>query len=473
MPLAALALLSACTSNEDFAETDGNRQEQLVTFADPFVGKTTRAGEDDATSILPKGDINTQGLKGVTVRVFGHRLGSALNAGDDKGFGQYTGGDANAPFYGEYGTGNDITWTETDGWHANRNYYWPRSTGYYRFTAFAPAEAIKGVKSYSSGSTTNSLVGDKDVASRGVVISHNMDYDVFCGESTSLSNYGITNIPFVQKVEEGYDLLVSNRWLSEPTDGVTDRDPIYFKFQHILSKLSVKVYSRITSGAATIKLKNIKLYLPKVQDGAYAEYKQNQENGSPAAPLLQENGTYSKGDRWNWVGFTNRDYLTSPITGLSDLTGTGSSYDVYTVYDCTTDGDDTEKTNGKEITDKYLDFAAATATDAGLQAIGNTYFVAPTPTFTDATVEVNPVNYTFYLSVSYDIITGNNVTPVTDRLMQLKDALPRLKQGYHHYLYLGLGGIMNYTSEVQVWGCEMNDETISPDYTSAPITPQQ
>ena len=64
--LATLAMLTACTNNEEFeASTPDGKQK--VEFADPFVGKgLTRAS----------GDINNNTLKNFKVKVWGQNIGT-------------------------------------------------------------------------------------------------------------------------------------------------------------------------------------------------------------------------------------------------------------------------------------------------------------------------------------------------------------------------------------------------------------
>ncbi|MDO5130072.1 MAG: hypothetical protein Q4D64_09160, partial [Prevotellaceae bacterium] len=63
--IAALAMLTACTNNEEY-ETVTNNGLQKVTFADPFVGKNLTRAES--------GDITTDLLTNFQIKVWGQEV---------------------------------------------------------------------------------------------------------------------------------------------------------------------------------------------------------------------------------------------------------------------------------------------------------------------------------------------------------------------------------------------------------------
>ena len=216
--IAAIAMLTACTSSEEFEASTPNGK-QKVEFADPFVGKNLTRAES--------GDIKTDDLKNFSVKVWGQEVDEPKTGEDISAINGLPANNQNeAPFK----DGDVIKWTEgTPGaWTCNNKYYYPRDKYYFRFAAFAPVEAI------------NNTVESGDP--NGVVLNMNSGSGslTFTGAGTAQDNYGITNIPLVQEIsnetdKKGWDLLVSNRVLSAPTTGSSDRTPISFTFQHILS----------------------------------------------------------------------------------------------------------------------------------------------------------------------------------------------------------------------------------------------
>ena len=432
--IAALAMLTACTNNEEY-ETVTNNGLQKVTFADPFVGKKLTRAES--------GDIDNNTLQNFSVKVWGQNIGKHPSDPDVKK--NYTDQSAEgdkAPF----STGDVIKHTAS-GWTCDNEYYYPRDKYYFRFAAFAPAEAIHDASSNSNG----------------VVLNMTDNSLTFSGDDAN--SYGITNIPLVQTInngdtKEGWDLLVSNRFLSKPTNGVENRDAISFTFQHILSRLSFYVYTtnkdNANNGNYTVKVKNIKVYLPKT-DGTSAKYRQNTNTDKPTAETQQyDKNNYnstnsswkiSTNDTWAWEGFEDVTNVTTPTDFTNYITtniGTSNKYKEFEVF---------TSTDGQTVEYKE-DFKAAAITESTKLAnnIGKEYFLAPTPVCKNPSYseggtepEGSEDKYHFFVTVDYTItetVSGESSTTVSKdyhSVLNLYDSeFYRFKQGWHHKLYINL-----------------------------------
>lgn len=437
---AAIAMLTACSSNEEY-ETVTNNGLQKVTFADPFVGKGLTRASGDITSGTD--------LQSYKVKVWGDLIGTYSTGGtapDVKG--SYTQHSTDAPFH----NGDIITYNTT--WSSTKEYYYPRDKYYYRFAAFAPADAL---------TDTNPIA-----------VSMNANYQTFSGASAS--DYGVSNVPLVQEIDntadakKGWDLLVSNRVLSSPqTDGITDRTAISFTFQHILSRLSFYVYTT-EPAETTVKVKSIKAYLP---NGATGQYRQNNATDHPTAETQDNNQTSTnegnnynsknstwksaENDSWYWTtGFTDitdvvtpTDFNNNVVTPASNGTNTYQEYSVHT--------NDT----GDEV--KHSTSFSTAINDANITKIGNEYFLAPTPAYNDGTSD-QIAKYHFFVKVEYSV-KSNSVTKDYTGYINLYDAdFYRFKQGWHHKLYLNLSSkkIRFITADVSDWaGDHKEDMTVS------------
>ena len=428
--LATLAMLTACTNNEEFeASTPDGKQK--VEFADPFVGKgLTRAS----------GDINNNTLKNFKVKVWGQNIGTHATAPDVKN--SYTDLSAEgdkAPF----SNGDIIKW-KTSAWTCDNEYYYPRDKYYFRFTAFAPADALDG--------------------SNAISLNMNSNYLTFSGSADD--SYGVTNIPLVQEIDnksdtkQGWDLLVSNRVLSTPTTGLDNRTAISFTFQHILSRLSFYVYTtnkdNTNNGNYTVKVKSIKVYLPNT-DGTSAKYRQNNGTEKPTAETQQYNNNnynstnsswkISTNDTWAWDGFTDVVNVTTPTDFNNYITtgiGTSNTYKEFEVF---------TSTEGQTV-DYKEDFKAAAITESTklTNNIGKEYFLAPTPVCKNPSYseggtesEGSEDKYHFFVTVDYTItetVSGESSTTVSKdyhSVLNLYDSeFYRFKQGWHHKLYINL-----------------------------------
>lgn len=425
---AALAMLSACSTNEEY-ETVTNNGMQKVTFADPFVGKgLTKAS----------GDITTSNLTDFKVKVWGDLIGTYTTGGtvpDVKD--SYTQHSGEAPFYDGYNIEHTSAWVPV----GNKEYYYPRDKYYYRFAAFAPADALEGDGAIS--------------------VSMDPNYQTFSGATAS--DYGVSNVPLVQEIDntndaqKGWDLLVSNRVLSSPsTDGITDRNAISFTFQHILSRLSFYVYTTESTGT-TVNVKSIKAYLPK---GATGQYRQNTATDKPTAETQDNNQTSpNEGNNYNsknssWSSATNDSWEWTP--GFTDIT------DVVTP----TDFDDKVVTPASNGINSYTEYivensesqvtSAATFSEAmgnsSITKIGKEYFLAPTPAYNDGTSD-HVAKFHFFVKVEYSV-TENSITKNYTGYINLYDAdFYRFKQGWHHKLYLKLNSkkIRFITASVDNW----------------------
>ena len=444
--IAAVAMLTACTSSEEY-ETVTNNGLQKVTFADPFVGKNlTRAGS---------GDIDNAGLTSFKIRVWGQEINKPENESSLTVInGIASNNQSETPFNGGY----DISHSGS-GWTADKVFYYPRDKYTFRFAAFAPADAIN---TSGESSTPN-----------GVVL--NMTDKTLTFSGADDNSYGITNIPLVQEIDnttdakKGWDLLVSNRFLSTPsTNGVDNRADISFTFQHILSKLSFYVYASQTEGKK-FYVKNIKAYLPK--DNWTGSYKQNNKTAKPTAESKTDETTDAKTwnstyhDTWAWVkksdtspDFANIDNIVTPSEFETQIVNdNNNSYKEYPVFTAS------NQTEGEEvILTSFQDTPDEGQTD---NITCRSYFLAPTP----ASSETDGIkNYNFYVKIEYTVeeTTGENKSTTKDYTGYLdlsKSGFKRFRQGWHHKVYIGLAHktIRFISASVDGWDNHDEDMTVS------------
>ena len=435
--IAAMAMLTACTSSEEFEASTPNGK-QKVEFADPFVGKNLTRAES--------GDIKTDDLKNFSVKVWGQEVNKPSSGDLTAITGQPASSQTETPFY----NGDVITW-DGSAWTCTNKYYYPRDKYTFRFAAFAPVEAIQtesntsGVKLDMKNTTTQTFTGTGD-------------------------NYGITNIPLVQKIdntsdaEKGWDLLVSNRVLSQPTYGATDRTPISFTFQHILSRLSFYVYT--TNSTATVTVKDITAYLPKTTSGT-ACYNQNTNTANPTAETNtnttegtdnkynSKNSTWDSNtnDTWKWTfnAFTDIDVSTPSDfkSKISDVLST-TTYNKYEVYKAESEG---------ETVSHYDNFNSAVNATTPLKKIGSEFFLAPTPAYKEGETD-NVANYHFYVTVNYTVTEDSETKKYSAVLPLYESDFYRFKQGWHHKLYLNLSSkkIRFISADVSGWDGEHNED---------------
>ena len=448
--IAAMAMLTACTSSEEY-ETVTNNGLQKVTFTDPFVGKNLTRAES--------GDIDNTSLTSFKIRVWGQEVDNPDNGTlSETNAKPYTNSKEEVPFY----NGDDITyssgWVPVDG----KEYYYPRDKYNFRFAAFAPAEAINDASLNPNG-VSLAIKADGSLTFRG----------------TDDNSAGITNIPLVQEIDntadakKGWDLLVSNRFLSTPTNGVTDREAISFTFQHILSKLSFYVYASQTEGKK-FYVKSINAYLPK--DNWTGSYKQNDKTANPMAELLTANGEvnaktwYSTiNDTWAWenrsgttTAFTNiadvvtpSDFENKIVTPAKSDATTPNSYKEYEVFTKKSTDD-----KGDEVTLTAYNTTPSSGTD---NITCKSYFLAPTPA-----AEGNVEEYNFYVKIEYTVeetTDGNTTTKNYIGYLDLsKSDFKRFRQGWHHKVYIGLAHktIRFISASVDEWdGEHKEDMTVS------------
>ena len=441
--LATLVMLTSCTNNEEF-ETSVQNGKQKVEFADPFVGKgLTKAS----------GDITTDGTEGKTSALASFKVkvwGQEINKPDASTAITVINGVASTiqsetPFYGGY----DISHS-TGAWTADKEFYYPRDKYTFRFAAFAPVEAIN--------------TAGESATPNGVVLSMG-DNLTFTGDGST--NYGITNIPLVQEItnsetaesRKGWDLLVSNRVLSQPTYGATDRNPISFTFQHILSRLSFYVY---TTSSANVTVKDIKAYLPKSGTGAgTACYNQNTNTDKPTAETRtissnNYNSTNSswesdKHDTWKWTSSAFTDITVSTPTAfkssITDVIST-TTYQEYVVF---------SNSSGHTVTQKSS-FTDAIGTTSPLAKIGSEFFLAPTPT--NETGTSNVAKYHFYVTVNYSVTEDGTTKDYSAVLPLYESEFYRFKQGWHHKLYLNLSSkkIRFISASVSEWDVNHDED---------------
>lgn len=444
--LATLAMLTACTNNEEF-ETSVQNGKQKVEFADPFVGKgLTKAS----------GDIDNNTLKNFGVKVWGQEVNkpeseSSLTAIN----GEPSSTQTEAPFL----NGDDIKWGGTPGaWTCTNEYYYPRDKYYFRFAAFAPVEAI------------NTATGSDPL--NGVVLNmkNNTGSLTFTGDGSTDSEYGITNIPLVQKIDngetkEGWDLLVSNRVLSNPTSGSADRTPISFTFQHILSRLSFYVYT--TNSTATVTVKDITAYLPKTSSGT-ACYNQNTKTDKPTAETQKNDNTGEEAnknynsknstwdsnthDTWKWTsGAFNEIVVSTPSDFDTQIkNGASTTYQAYEVY---------KNETGQPVTNKASFNDAIISGEGALKNIGSEFFLAPTPAYNDGSNDQTD-KYHFYVTVDYTVTEGSDTKNYSAVLSLYESDFYRFKQGWHHKLYLNLSSkkIRFISASVDGWDSNHDED---------------
>ena len=451
--IAALAMLTACTNNEEFENTASNGM-QKVTFADPFVGKNlTRASGDISTD----GANGTSALTSYKIRVWGQEVDKAddgtLTTTNAK---PYTSSKEEAPFYNGYNIEYNTGWAPVSG----KEFYYPRDKYTFRFAAFAPVEAIYDATSNTNG-VNLAIKPDGSLTFRGA-------------EDNSA---GITNIPLVQEINNtdgskaGWDLLVSNRVLSTPTNGVENRDDINFTFQHILSKLSFYVYASQDANKK-FYVKSIKAYLPK--DNWTGSYTQNDKTAKPTAESKTDETTNAKTwsatyhDTWAWekksstsTDFTNIDNIVTPsdfdtmsVAAAQDDAASPNSYKEYEVFTKKSTED-----KGDQVTLTGYDTTPSEGNTDNITC--KSYFLAPTPA---AEGEGNVKEYNFYVKIEYTIEeTGGNVTTTKDLIGYLdlsKSEFKRFRQGWHHKLYIGLAHktIRFISATVSDWDGEHNED---------------
>lgn len=407
----AATTLAAC-SDDSHDETTSNMQK--VCFADPTVDILTRSSDD----------ISGDNIKEEKVKVWGQCIGASLPSTDPLGIGQYEGNLIETPFReGEIITHNG------EAWQGTKTYYYPRDTYYFRFNAFAPADAL------------DNTTGIKDLS-----VFCNPKTMSFTGDGGTIATYGITGIPVVQEINpssastNAYDLLVPSRFLSAPKTDGTDRNPICFQFKHILSRLSIYLYtSHINNNEYTydVRVKSVKAYLPN-NETFTAMYDQCANNVSPTTATTQSNGTVlAYADKWGWnysgtdgrTAFEDVIELNNTNFTIADLNPT---YKEYTVM---------ENNDGLSLS-QYANAAAAQS--ANLPVLGNEYLLAPTPTFTTDQY-TKPQQYHYYLKIQWCATrtpkSGGAPETTNDyyKIINLYDqGMPRILQGKSNKLYINI-----------------------------------
>lgn len=401
--LAAVMALAAC-SNDSHEESTTNMQK--VAFAAPTVDIITRSTDN----------ISAENIKDVKVKVWGQCIGTTLLSDDPNGIGKYNGNLIETPFRtGEIISCNDGTW------HSQNTYYYPRDTYYFRFNAFAPAEALPD----ASGTT----------GIKGLSVFCNPQTMSFSGDGGKTATYGITGIPVVQEItasNEGYDLLVPDRFLSAPKTDGSDRQAIAFNFKHILSRLSIYTYTSHPTDNFEVKVKSIHLYLPD-NEQFKAMYDCCSTNLGPTAATTTSSGTVTPDcDKWGWsvASGSSNGFESVASTSNLDITVEGdlnSTYKEYTVI---------SSEEGKTI-DYYSD--ASSAQSANLDPTGNEYLLAPTPTFSVNNL-LKPHFYHYYLKIKFDVTKKDeSTTKSITKLLDLSNYnMDRIIQGTNHKLYINL-----------------------------------
>ena len=407
----AATTLAAC-SDDNNEETTSNMQK--VCFADPTVDILTRSSYDISAEII----------KQEKVKVWGQCLGATLHTGDTYGIGQYEGNLIETPFReGEIITHNG------EAWQGTKTYYYPRDTYYFRFNAFAPADALPNA--------------DNTTGIPGLSVFCNPKTMSFTGDGGTIATYGITGIPVVQEISSStraYDLLVPSRFLSAPKTDGTDRNPISFQFKHILSRLSIYLYtSHIDNNEYTydVRVKSVKAYLPN-NETLTAMYDQCANNVSPTTATTQSNGTVlANADKWGWNYSGSDGYSAfedvsvlknNNFTVDADLNPT---YKEYTVM---------ENNDGLSLS-QYANATAAQS--ANLPVIGKEYLLAPTPTFTTGQY-TKPQQYHYYLKIQWCATrtSASGTTETTNdyyKIINLYDqGMPRILQGKSNKLYINI-----------------------------------
>ena len=410
--LFAATTLAACS---DDTNEDSRSGMQKVAFADPSVECLTRSTDD----------ISADNIKQEKVKVWGQCLGATLHTGDPYGIGQYEGNLIETPFR----EGDFISFTN-GAWQSTKEYYYPRDTYYFRFNAFAPADALPNASGASGLSDPSNTTGIP-----GLSVFCNPKTMSFTGDGGTIATYGITGIPVVQEISSStnaYDILVPSRFLSVPKTDGTDRTPIGFQFQHILSRLSIYTYTSHPTDNFEVKVKSIHLYLPD-NEQFKAMYDGCSTNPGPQAATTTSSGTVTpNSDKWGWAvasgsanGFVSVASLPRlDITVEEDL---NSTYKEYTVM---------SSQEGETV--QYHSNASA-AQSANLAPTGNEYLLAPTPTFT-VNNQQKPHFYHYYLKIKYDVTKKDeSTTKSITKLLDLSDYnMDRIVQGTSHKLYINL-----------------------------------
>lgn len=416
----AATTLAAC-SDDSHEETTSNMQK--VCFADPTVDILTRSSDD----------ISRDNIKEEKVKVWGQCIGASLPNTDTQGIGSYEGNLIETPFReGEIITHNG------EAWQGTKTYYYPRDTYYFRFNAFAPADALPNASSASGSSDPSNTTGIP-----GLSVFCNPKTMSFTGDSGTIATYGITGIPVVQEISssnKAYDLLVPSRFLSAPKTDGTDRNPICFQFKHILSRLSIYLYtSHINNNEYTydVRVKSVKAYLPN-NETFTAMYDQCANNLSPTTATTQSNGTVlANADKWGWnysgtdgrTAFEDVIELNNTNFTIADLNPTYKEYIVM------------ENNEGQSLS-QYANAAAAQS--ANLPVIGKEYLLAPTPTFTTGQY-TKPQQYHYYLKIQWCATrtpkSGGAPETTNDyyKIINLYDqGMPRILQGKSNKLYINI-----------------------------------
>ena len=409
--LFAALTLAACSDDNNDEKTAGMQE---VRFADPTVDILTRSSDN----------ISADNIQNEKVKVWGQCLGKSLNSGDTQGTGSYEGNLIETPFR----VGEIISYTD-GAWQGTKTYYYPRDTYYFRFNAFAPADALPNAEK-TTGITNLSVFCNPKTMS-------------FTGDGGTTATYGITGIPVVQEIsssDKGFDILVPNRFLSAPKTDGTDRNAIAFNFKHILSRLSIYLYtSHISDSKYTydVKVKSVKAYLPN-NDTFTAMYDQCSKNLGPTTATTHSDGNVlTDADKWGW-NYSGTDGRTA-FEDVSELNNTNftiadlnTTYKEYTVM---------ENAEGTSLS-QYKNFDAA-AQSANLPTIGKEYLLAPTPTFTTGQY-AKPQQYHFYLKIQW-CATRTSASGTTEstndyyKIINLYDqGMPRILQGKSNKLYINI-----------------------------------
>lgn len=401
--LAAATALAAC-SDDSHKESTANMQK--VDFAAPTVDIITRSTDN----------ISADNINDVKVKVWGQCIGTSLLSDDPNGIGKYDGNLIETPFR----TGEIISCTNGI-WQSQNTYYYPRDTYYFRFNAFAPAEALPD----ASGST----------GIQGLSVFCNPQTMSFSGDGGKTATYGITGIPVVQEItasNEGYDLLVPNRFLSAPKTDGTDRKAIAFNFKHILSRLSIYTYTTHPTDNYEVKVKSIHLYLPD-NNQFKTMYDCCSTNLGPQAATTTSSGTVASDcDKWGWsvASGTSNGFVSVASTDRLDITvaeDLNSTYKEYTVI------------SSDDGTPVQYHSNASSAQSANLAPTGNEYLLAPTPTFSVNNL-LKPHLYHYYLKIKYDVTqkSSGETKSITKLLDLSKYNMDRIIQGTNHKLYINL-----------------------------------
>ena len=398
--LAAVMVLGACS---DDAQEETATNLQAVTIGAPTVDIISRS----------TGDITASNIQDVKVKVWGQCIGTSLLPDDPYGISNYEGNLIETPFR----EGDLIAWNGT-AWQSAKEYYYPRDTYYFRFNAFAPAEAL-----------------DPATGITGLSVFCNPQTMSFSGDGGKTATYGITGIPVVQEltaVNKGFDILVPYRFLSAPRPDGSDRSAITFHFMHILSRLTIYTYTSHPADNFTVKLKSIHLYLPD-NEQFKAMYNNCHTNAGPLAATTTAAGTTaSDTDKWGWAvtsgtsdGFMSVSTLTRlDITVADDLNPTYKEYSVMS--------------NDEGLTLPCYDDASEAQRD-NLTPTGNEYLLAPTPTFS-ANNLTKPLFYHYFMKIKFDVTKKDtDETRSITKLLDLSDyGMDRIVQGTSHKLYINL-----------------------------------